>query len=378
MSNNIEKAQAFLKSIKKEREQYPQDIISRLSNIYRGKNDNKKPRPDTFKESSFLYIRSFNGDNGVRPFSNIPFWNSPDINISPVNSLNTYTTTLQGGTAYDISCRLQNRGDLMVPYPKVEFFLCNPTLGFNTSVAQYLGVTQLPSLLLPSSNMEAHFLYNVPPGESGHKCLFARTWSFSPLDKPFDLLALDPRTDRHIGQKNLNFVPQASPYMFQVVHQPNAFETITFQPLSRDAVFNLQHPAFRDLKIVDIRKPELLNQIKIEITGKTEQKVMLEKSTNLWQLKSTGKGIDLNKQAAIYKETEAIVQSVNAGRGSFADFKKQLGLYREMNRNVAVSTLQMLTPKLGLKKGEAAAFDIVNINQVSGQIKGGITIVLLG
>ncbi|GAP43656.1 hypothetical protein TBC1_111812 [Lentimicrobium saccharophilum] len=378
MSKNIEAARELLNRLKKERDGYPRKVIGRITKLYTGNNDNKRPKPDTFKESSFMYIRSYNNDTGVRPFSGISFWNSPDINISPINNLGVYTTTLEGGISYNIACRLHNRGDLMIPYPKVEFFLASPTLGFNTTVAQYLGVTQLPALLLPASNMEANFVYNVPPAESGHKCLFARAWSFSPLDKPFDLFALDPRTDRHIAQKNLNFVPQATPYMFNVVHQPNALETIVFRPLSKDAALNLQHPAFRDWKIMNITRPEILNRIKVEIVGKPATKVTLENANGTLQMRSSGKGLNLDRQAAIFKETEAIIHSVNAGRSSFSDHKKALGIYKDMNRNVAITSMQIVIPKFGLKPGYAAAFDIVNINQLNGQIKGGITIVAMG
>jgi hypothetical protein len=378
MSHNIEAARKLLIRLQNEKKGYQKEAMARITRMYTGNTDNKRPKPDTFKESSYLYIRSYPGDTGVRPFSGIPFWNSPDLNISPINNLGVYTTTLEGGKSYNIATRLHNRGDLMIPHPKVEFFLSSPTLGFNTTVAQYLGVTQLPELLLPGSNLETNFIYHVPPAESGHKCLFARTWSFSPLDKPFDLFALDPRTDRHIAQKNLNFVPQTTSYVFNVVHQPNALETIAFQPLSKDAVLNLQHPAFRDLKVINILKPEIFNQIKIEIAGKPVTKFSLHQANGQRQIRSTGKGLDLSKQTAILKETEAIIQSVYAGRSSFSDHKKALMLYRDMNRNVAQTALQIVTPDLGLKKGYAAAFDIVNVNQVNGQIKGGITIVVMG
>jgi hypothetical protein len=209
--------------------------------------------------------------------------------------------------------------------------------------------------------------------------MFARTWSFSPLDKPFDLFALDPRLDRHIGQKNLNFVPQAVPYMFNIVHQPNALETIAFQPLSKDAVLALQHPALLDLKINTITNREMLGKIKIELAGKPAGRFTMEGANGLWQIKSAGKrGLDLNKQAAIMKEMEAIIQSVNSGKSSFADHKKSLAAFEGMNRAVEQTALRITIPDFGLKKGTAAGFDIVNVNKVNGQLKGGITIVVMG
>ena len=378
MSKNIAKAKELIGELLKERAGYSKDTLARITKIYTG-NDNKRPRPVFFKESSFLYIRSYIGDVGIRPFSGITFWNSPDINISPINSIGSYTTQLEGGKSYNIQCRLHNRGDLMIPYPKVEFFLTDPTLGFNTTVAKYLGVTQLKGLLLPASNSEASFLYHVPASEAGHKCMFARTWSFSPVDKPFNLFALDPRIDRHIAQKNLNFVPQAVPYMFNIVHQPNALETIAFQPLTKDAVLALQHPAVHDLKIANITNRELLMQIKIELASKPAGKFTMEAANGQWQIKASGRrGLDLNKQAAIMKEMEAVIQSVNSGRSSFSEHKKNLAAFEEMNRYVEQTALRITIPDFGLKKGTAAGFNIVNINQVNGQVKGGITIIAMG
>jgi hypothetical protein len=377
MSKTIESARELLNGLMKERKGYPQDIAGRLTKIYSGKTE-KRPRPDTFKESSFLYIRSYNGDVGVRPFSGITFWNSPDINISPVNNIGAYTTLLEGGKTYTIQCRLNNRGDLMVPYPKVEFFLTDPTLGFNTTVAKYLGVTQLQALLLPASNGEANLLYHVPGSEAGHKCMFARTWSFSPLDKPFDLFTLDPRIDRHVAQKNLNFVPQATPYKFNVVHQPNALETIEFRPISAERVMALQHPALLDLKILDFTKPELLSRLKLEPAGKPDAEVRIQDTKGQFQFNSSGKGLDLDRQATILKETEAIVQSVNAGRSSFADHKKALENFKNMNKYVLQTSFQVNLPDFGLQKGQAVGIDILNTNQINGQIKGGITLVVTG
>jgi hypothetical protein len=208
--------------------------------------------------------------------------------------------------------------------------------------------------------------------------MFARTWSFSPLDKPFDLFTLDPRIDRHVAQKNLNFVPQATPYRFNVVHLPNAFETIEFRPLTKDALMALQHPALLDLKVRNITNNELLMQVKPELAGETVGKISMENTNGQWQMKAAGRrGPGLDKQAGILKETEAIIQSVNAGRSSIADHKKQLDAFSSMHQYVEQTAFQLNIPDFDLKKGEAVGFDIVNTNQVNGQMKGWITIIVM-
>lgn len=377
MPEHLAKAIEFINELRNQKSKYTQEVPARLAKIYAI--DREKGKPDTFKDSSFLYIRSYDGDVGVRPFSGYTFWLSPDINISPVSQLGDFTTELEAGKSYNISTRLHNRGDIIVPYPKVEFFLTDPTLGFNTTVANYLGVTQLPAMLLPASNGNANFLYHVPMAEAGHKCLFARTYSFSPLDKPFDLHMLDPRLDRHIAQKNLNFVPQNIPYTFNLIHQPNADETIAFVPLAKDQVHAIQHPTLRSLKIGNIRNTELLQKIKIQLTGDTSAKLSRSRTNPSWAFKIVGRnGLSLDQQSGMLKRMEGIIQAVYTGKSTFADHKKELAAFREMNKAALKTSMQITIPDLGLSKNRAAAFHIVNTNTLNGEIKGGITIVVMG
>jgi len=376
MSKKFIKAQDYVNTLRKTKSEYTKDVPSRLAKVYGGKD--KRPKPDYFRESSFLYIRSYNGDIGVRPFSGIQFWKSPDINISPLGNSATTTTELVAGQTYTIRCRLNNRGDLMIPYPKVEFFLTDPTLGFNTTVAEILGLTQLPAILLPASNNEVRFNYTVPASEAGHKCLFARTYSFSPLDKPFDLHALNPRIDRHIGQKNLNFIAQATPYSFNLVHQVNANETIEFRPMTKNAVLDIQHPALKELKVTTLKKKEMLSKIKIVLSARTSHEVSMKKRKAKYFITTSGKGISLERQAAIHKKTDAILKSVQAGKGSHQKFKKQLKTFNDMNRRAALTKMQIQIPDFGMRKGAAVGFEIINRNTLNGKIKGGITIVAMG
>jgi hypothetical protein len=266
----------------------------------------------------------------------------------------------------------------MIPYPKVEFFLTDPSLGFNTTVAELLGLTQLQGLLLPASNDEAIMRYTVPASEAGHKCLFARTYSFSPLDKPVDLHALDPRLDRHIGQKNLNIVPQGSTYTFNLVHQPNAMETIEFRPLSVREVMALQHPALQELKITALKDIKMLSRIKVEVTAKTPHEIGMKNEKGIWQVTSSGKGIGLEKQGAIFKKTNAVLKDIHSGKGSHQRFKRELKPFTDMNRHVAVTAMQMAIPDFGTRKGYAIGFEIVNRNRIDGSIKGGITLIAEG
>ena len=99
----------------------------------------------------------------------------------------------------------------------------------------------------PAASAAAEFAYTVPPTESGHKCLFARCFSFSPLDLPIDDFALDPRLDRHVAQQNLNIVGQAQAFAFNLVHTPNARLRIALRPLQPEELLALRHPVLADV-----------------------------------------------------------------------------------------------------------------------------------
>ena len=132
-----------------------------------------------------------------RPLPCPVFWLSPDLRIAPLSNLGAPTTELQAGDAYRLTATVRNRGDLMVPSAKVEFWLVNPSLGFDTRFATKLGVAAGRVHAYGAS--EVSLDYVVPPRLWGHHCLFARVFSFSPLDLPIDDFALDPRIDRQSG-----------------------------------------------------------------------------------------------------------------------------------------------------------------------------------
>ncbi len=391
MSKNIKELQKFLEELRTRREVYLDKAPEIYGRLYKHKNEKDK-RPEPFKDSSFLYIRSYNGDIGVRPFSGITHWCSPDINISPITDPGNYQTTLNAGHAYNVSCRLHNRGDITVPYPKVEFFLTDPTLGFDTRFADLIDVTQLPGFLLSGSTDTLNYTYNVPAEESGHKCFFARTYSFSPLDKPFDIYALDPRIDRHIAQKNLNFVPQGSMYQFNLIHLPNTLERIDFVALSQNRVMALQHPGLNNFTIGDKTPPELLRKMQIRPTQKEDRNLSFKQDERGYQISAeNGKGMDIKNQATFMKNFNAFLAAINpANEGtktsvkprqkqfSQDEKKKMFQAFREMNEPMQKTTFQLQIPNFGLKKGQAIGIDIVNTSLVTNSLKGGITLLVTG
>ena len=187
-------------------------------------------QPRAFIESSFLYIRSCDVDNGSRALPCQVFWMSPDIRVMPLSTLGAHTNELRAGDAYRLATTVRNRGDLHVPAAKVEFYLVDPSLGFDTRYATKLGVASTRVDAYGVSEIALDWV--VPPALSGHRCLFARVFSFSPLDLPLDDYALDPRIDRHVGQLNLHIVAASSTYSLDWIHLANAVETLELVPMS--------------------------------------------------------------------------------------------------------------------------------------------------
>jgi len=376
MSPNIERIQAYIRELNTQRAAYAKKAPRLISRLYRRGKDDRKP--DTVNDSSFLYIRSYEGDIGVRPFDNILFWNSPDINISPVTDIGNFGTTLHAGHTYNINCRLHNRGDITVPFPKVEFFLTTPTLGFDTRFADLIGLTQLPGLLLPAGNDTLDFRYHVPAAMEGHKCLFARTYSFSPLDKPNDLYALQPTLDRHIAQKNLNFVPQNTEYRFNLIHLPNAQERIEFVPMSKNKVLQLLHPTVLKYRISNQLPPASLRKLDVSPIGKTRSNFRMKPARQGIEVHAEGgKGMGIEEQARLMKAFHAMLKTPE-NRMDRAERRKLHEAVTAMNKPMMKTSFRLAVPDLGLKPGQLAGIDIVNTNSLTGERKGGITLLVTG
>lgn len=337
----------------------------------------RKP-PKDFKDSSYLYIRSYDGDNGVRPgASGIPYWKSPDLNVSPVSSLNSYTTELNVGTLYNLECLVHNRGDIIVPSAKVEFYLVTPSLGFDTRFAKKLGLAGTWVNCYASAKVNIQYL--IPPADAGHRCLFARVFSFSPLDIPVHDTLLNPHQDRHIGQKNLNIAAQASAMQINLLHMPQAQITVQFIPMKREAILAMRHPSAADFKIIDNEiVVKMSTQFKLGFAEKNS-KAKLELSRGVADFVFDEKSkFSIDEQKKVHAQIQEINKIIQAGKANPAKFKKQIAAYRKMNLENKMTLLNLQIPNMGLQKGEMAGFEIVAINKLNAEVFGGITLLVIG
>lgn len=369
----------YVRELQALRRRYRDEALPELQAFF--KRHDRKP-PEEFHDSSFLYIRSYDADVGVRPFSNIVFWHSPDLTLSPVTSVNAYTTTLVAGETYVVRCALRNRGDLGVPSAKVELFLTDPTLGFDTRYATNLTLGNVPSAWVGAGASAAvEFLYTVPPTESGHRCLFARTFAFSPLELPIDDFQLDPRLDRHVAQQNLDIVGQAQAYSFQWIHAPNAHHVFELRPLEPEALLALRHPVLADVKpVAEFPRRGWGELTKIELAKPGVEDLRVTESGEGVRVESRDReGLDLDAQRELGAAVRETLRAVYAGTTTVAEHRDLFAKFRAMNAEARRSTFTMHLPDLGLEAGEAVGVELraVDANVEPAEAVGGITLVIV-
>lgn len=173
------------------------------------------PRKDMWLP--FLFFRANPGDTGTRPVVG-PFWESPDVYILPgvapatapavPPQLGQVALAGQDNTVY---AHVWNLGRGQARNVVVEFYWCNPALGFNPVGAHKIGtaVTWLGSRGSPG----CHKVVKCPNSwvatytNGGHECLLVRAWDVAadPMTTP----EWDASINRHLGQRNIHVVPAA-------------------------------------------------------------------------------------------------------------------------------------------------------------------------
>ncbi len=348
-----------------------------LDPLFRARDDDRRP-PRDFVESSYLFIRACDADFGSRPLPCPVFWLSPDLRIAPLSNLATPTTELQAGDTYRVTATIRNRGDLMVPSAKVEFWLVNPSLGFDTRFATKLGVSANRVQAYGASEVSLDLV--VPPNLSGHHCLFARVFSFSPLDLPIDDFALDPRIDRHIGQLNLSIVGQATSITLDWIHHRNAVERLELVPMTMPVQRALRLESVTALTIVGARQwKEASDGLTFETAPGEGAAISIErKGLGLELVSSNPEAVPLDRQAELTKQVLAALRALERGRGNASRYRELFGDYREMTAQTVRTKLQLRLPQIGLKTGQAVALNIIRRSSVTDEPLGGIGLLVRG
>jgi hypothetical protein len=334
--------------------------------------------PGDFVESSFLYMRACDGDNGSRPATCPLFWLSPDVRVAPLSNLGVPTRQLTAGATYRVTATVRNRGDLPVPSAKVEFFVVDPTLGFDTRFATKIGVA--------AGRVHAHGAadvaldWRVPPALSGHRCLFARVFSFSPLDIPIDDFALNPVLDRHVAQLNLDIVGQTSSFVVDWVHLRTADERFEIVPMAAEAVRALRFETVTALALVDAERwSKVQGDVRFDV--ETEPGLDVDVRPADIGLALTAHDPDapsIEEQLRITKRVLAALKALETGRGDHGELRVACRELRAMNRHVARTRVTVHLPDVGLARDEAVALNVVRRSLATGEATGGIALFVTG
>ena len=162
------------------------DIIDAVNgaiiDTVRGGGGPKGPRMGPRKNEylPYLLIRANAGDRGDRPLT-VPFWESPDIAVMPMNASTAPDAPpapgniAQAGAQNTLWAHVWNLGWAPVYNARVEFYWFNPSLGFNAASANLIGVTYVD--LGSRTSGRAHRYVKCPESwtptylNGGHECL---------------------------------------------------------------------------------------------------------------------------------------------------------------------------------------------------------------
>jgi hypothetical protein len=341
------------------------------------RDDNKRP-PRDFVDSSFMYMRSCDADTGSRPIPCPVFWLSPDLRVAPLSNLGMPTQSLIAGTTYRFTATVRNRGDLPVPSAKVEFYLVNPSLGFDTRFATKLGVAA--GRVQSYGASEISIDYTVPPSLAGHRCLFARVFSFSPLDLPLDDYALSPVYDRHIAQLNLNIVANGAKLLVDWFHLPNADETLELTPMAAPMIRALRLEAVTAFTIVSgTLWRRVAGQVEFDVQPAEGPRVAVERTGEGLQLTSHDpEAVGTERQADLNKRAISALRALETGRADHGKFAELFRERRAMNAQGVRTQVTLALPRAELKDGQALALNMIRRSRVTGEALGGIGMLIAG
>jgi len=368
--------QDYIADLRARAEKSQADAHKNLDPLFHGRDD-RKERPGDFVDSSYLFLRSCDADQGSRPFPCGVFWLSPDLRVAPLSNLGAPTRTLVAGDAYRLTATLRNRGDMMVPAAKVEFWLTNPSLGFDTRFAEKIGVA--------AGRVQAHGATEVTldciisPQVSGHRCLFARAFSFAPLDIPVDDFALNPLIDRHVAQLNLDIVGQSSVFKLDWIHHRNATERLEIVPMDLTTIQALRTEAMTPLKLMSGAKlGAVIGKIGIRLVDGRDRETVVksERSEKGIALISENRdAVSVGQQAELTQQVQVAITMMETRRGDPKEFRKLFAAYRAMTAQSHRSEIELSIPDLGLRKNQGVPLQILRRN-ATGNILGGIGLVI--
>ncbi len=335
-----------------------------------------------YEGGTFLYIRAYDGDKGIRPIpSGINFWLSPDIELYKEGVLVDTTNPLVSNTNYTVKVTITNDGDLDCYSCTVDLYLCDVSIGFSVNASQNLGV--LNARVLAHSTTTVEFPFTTTSTMSGHKCMFARVYSLITNDYPADFVNFITNEDRHIGQQNLNIVKQGEPFYFHVDRQfrmekqkfevvlkpdPTLFKTnVNIQMKYVEAVREFDTSKFNLIReIREQIKPEIITKPGINIKPGINLKPGIIDKLNIGKTR-------LNQVSKFENLKPRVEPTSKLEKISYLDQGKWLHQF-----DSGINKIKVEVPMLDLKENEAVPMSLTVKDPETGEIIGGITVLVVG
>ena len=330
--------------------------------------------PADFQPYAVLHMRSLAGDNGRRPISSdLLYWLSPDLLIRPLSGA-PGPVTVVAGERYEAEVILRNLGDMPVPSAKIELFLADPTLGFDTRFARPLGIVDawVPGVGVATARLP----FAVSGSEAGHKCLFARAFSFSPPDLPLLATALDPTLDRRVAQRNLTILPASGAVLeFDLVHAPNMAGFLQLRPATARELVATGHPLLLAAQVLDGVEPlaQALRGARFGSLRPGSERVDIAGDGRRQRLISRGEGPSAEAEGEVRRAALAALFRPEGGREAVRERAKLAAGMSELAQRRVQSRLVIEIPPLPLPAGAVAGLHL-HASHDDGTSIGGLTL----
>jgi len=336
---------------------------------------------DNYRDSTFIYIKTFDGDDGSRP---IPpgtlFWNSPDVELFDGSTL-IATNELKGGHNYEVNVLVTNDGDYAATACTVDLFICHPSLALNLANAKFLGVKSV--YINPHDAAFVSFPFSATATDIGHRCLFARAYSAVSKDMPVDADWFNTATDRHTAQQNLSIIQQGEAFMMEFMPSRNNPMGIRIVPqLSRTQQLSRYRFA-QDMTFTEARSNqnfELLQAVDSTISSMQMQRFFNMKRQAVQRLNVSRRVPILRRRntntTSISHDIRlsALTEALRPVRMTDTNHW-QIGIGEEQTSRAVATVLDI--PHLGLRPSEASVYQ-VEMFDGQGHVSGGITLVVTG
>jgi len=171
----------------------------------------------------YILIRAYPGDTGARPAQGV-WWESPDVyilsGVAPTAAPDVPAQLGQvalAGKDNTVYGHVWNLGRGPAREVAVEFYWCNPALGFNPVGANLIGWAY--TTLGARGSGYCHAVVKCPTTwvptfvNGGHECLLVRAWDVAdPMTTP----EWDASQNRHLGQRNIHVAPAGQALTSQI------------------------------------------------------------------------------------------------------------------------------------------------------------------